>query len=479
MDKTAVQNKEISNITNITEVILDNLPSGIIFCDTDCNILFINKTYADYIGVNQEEVIGKSILDYIPASRIRHVLETGEPELGFKCSIGEGKGKKILIVNRIPVAGTNGRIFGVISQTLFGDIGELKDLYERLEVLERKVTSYREKIKSVLFAKYSLEDIKGQSADIVKAKELLEKYAKTDFPVLVLGATGTGKELMAHALHSESEHAKGPFVSVNCAAIPHDLLESELFGYVQGAFTGAQKEGKIGKIELADRGTLFLDEIGDMPLQAQVKLLRVLEDKTIYRLGAIHPNKADFRLVAATSRDLKAMILEGKFREELYYRLSTMVVSLPLLHERKEDIPILVRHTINRMGYPHLSCSREAMDVLMRYDWPGNIRELQNVIGRAASLCSGDVINIDDLPPEIVTEPASDSFRNETPVTVASKSQLSKLLSDSEQKLILDALKANDWNMVKTAKTLGLSRATIYVKAKKYQLSKDKRFSEK
>ncbi|MCL5023092.1 MAG: sigma 54-interacting transcriptional regulator [Nitrospirae bacterium] len=478
MDKTAVQYKEGSKVINVAELILNNLPSGIIFCDADCNILFINKTYADYIGVNQEEVIGKPILDYIPASRIRHVLETGKPELGFKCCIGEGKGKKILVVNRIPVPGTNGRIFGVISQTLFGDIGELKDLYERLELLERKVTSYREKIKSVLSAKYSIEDIKGQSADIVKAKELLEKYAKTEFPVLVLGATGTGKELMAHSLHAESERARGPFVSVNCAAIPHDLLESELFGYVQGAFTGAQKEGKIGQIELADRGTLFLDEIGEMSLQAQVKLLRVLEDKTVCRLGATYPSKVDFRLVAATSRDLKAMILEGKFREDLYYRLSTMVVSLPSLRERKEDIPLLVRHIIDRMGFHHLSCSREAIDVLKGYHWPGNIRELQNVIGRAASLCSGDVINVDDLPPEIVAEPTSDSFHNETFTAVASKSELSKLLSDSERKLILDALKANDWNMVKTAKMLGLSRATLYEKARKYQISKTKRAVE-
>ncbi len=463
--------KESIELDRITEVILNSLPSGIIFCGPDGNILFINRTYADYLGVSQSEVIGKNITEYIPGSRIIHVLETGEPELGFKCSVGEGKEKKILIVNRIPVLGEDGTVVGVISQSLFGDIGELKDLSTRLDVLEKKVSSYREKIRSVLSAKHSTESIKGNGPAITKAKKLLAKYAKTNSPVLLAGPTGSGKELFAHSLHSESQRANGSFVSINCAAIPHDLLESELFGYAPGAFTGAQKQGKLGKIELADKGTLFLDEIGDMSLDAQVKLLRVLEDKLVFRLGAIKPAEVSFRLIVATNRDLKSMIREGKFREELYYRLNTMIINIPPLVERKEDIPVLARHILDALDRQDVSCSSEVMDTLMRYEWPGNVRELKNALECALSLMDGDAntLYITDLPAEIVSSPSTIPFDSSyvcrpQPLTLA----------DSEHKLIQASLRENDWNMAKTAKLLGISRASLYEKAKKYNLSRPK-----
>ncbi len=458
-------------LDRIPEVILNTLPSGIIFCGPDGDILFINRTYADYLGVNQKEVIGKNITEFIPGSRISHVLETGEPELGFKCSVGEGKEKKILIVNRIPVLGEDGTVAGVISQSLFGDIGELKDLSMRLDVLEKKVSSYREKIRSVLSAKHSTESIKGNGPAITKAKKLLVKYGKTNSPVLLAGPTGSGKELFAHSLHSESQRANGSFVSINCAAIPHDLLESELFGYMPGAFTGAQKQGKLGKIELADKGTLFLDEIGDMSLDAQVKLLRVLEDKLVFRLGATKPTEVSFRLIVATNRDLKSMIREGSFREELYYRLNTMIINIPSLHERKEDIPVLVRHVLDALDKQDVSCSSEVMDTLMQYEWPGNVRELKNALECALSLMDGDSnsINITNLPAEIVSSPSATPFDSSyvcrpQPLTLA----------DSERKLIQASLRENNWNMAKTSKLLGISRANLYEKTKKYDLSRPK-----
>lgn len=458
----SITHKEIQDLTNLHETILNSLPSGIIFCDSSCRIRFINKTYADYLGVNQKEVIGRPITDYIPGSRISKVLESGKPELGFRCSVGEGKEKKILIVNRIPVSGGD-EVYGVISQSLFGDIGELKDLSGRLSLLESKVNAYREKIKSVLSPKYSLHDIKGKTPGILHARELIENYATTDAPVLILGATGTGKELFAHALHKESSRSDGPFVSINCAAIPRDLFESELFGYAPGAFTGAQKDGKIGQIELSDRGTLFLDEIGDAPLHAQVKLLRVLEEKLVYRVGSNHPKKVDFRLIAATNRDLKTMIRENTFREELYYRLSTMTVFIPTLRERKDDIALLVRHFLDRMNLHDVSCSRMALQALENYTWPGNVRELKNIIERAASLCKGKVIDCSHLPAEIVSESGcvpselqdNNHFRNVT-------------LAGSERNLIIATLDAHNWNMTKTARLLGISRATLYEKTRKY-----------
>jgi PAS domain S-box-containing protein len=449
------------SLERIPQIILDNLPSGIIFCDTNCRILYINPTYADYLGVDRDEVIGRPITDYIPGSRIRQVLDNEEPEFGFKCSVGEGKEKKILIVNRMPVRQEGGDLIGVISQSLFGDIGELKDLSARLDLLERKVNSYREKIKSVLSARYTLEDIKGQSPAILRAKELAARYARTDSPVLLLGPTGTGKELFAHALHLESDCYRGPFVSINCAAIPRDLFESELFGYAPGAFTGAHREGKVGQIELSDKGTLFLDEMGDMPLHAQVKLLRVLEDKMVYRLGSAEPRRVRFRLIAATSRDLGAMIREGKFREELYYRLNTMTIPLPPLRRRKADIPLLVRHTLESMGRGDVTCTPAALEALGAYGWPGNVRELKNVIERALSLCRGVVIDTRDLPTEVLN--------GSSPTAQAPcGGQWGQTLSETEKRCISSALGENGWNVARTARALGISRAALYEKMKKY-----------
>jgi PAS domain S-box-containing protein len=457
-------------IDNIHEVILNSIPSGIIFCDQDNRIQFINRTYSEYLGVNQNEVIGKHIKHYIPATRISHVLKTGESELGFKCSVGEGKEKKILIVNRIPVTGNNKTVLGVISQSLFGDIGELKDLSNRLELLEKKVSSYREKFRRALSTSYSTSDIKGESRVIIKAKKLIGKYAKSDSSVLIEGPTGVGKELFAHAIHSESKLCDGPFVSINCAAIPHDLLESELFGYVPGAFTGAHKSGKLGKIELADKGTLFFDEIGDMSLQAQVKLLRILEDKLVYRLGANHPNKVSFRLIVATNRNLKAMINEGKFREDLFYRLNALIIHLPPLTARKSDIPVLARYFLNNMERPNVSFSPEAMERLMQYSWPGNVRELKNAVECSLSLISGDttIIQVHDLPATIGSQPSPTTSVE----TVGGPAAVT--LSDNERILIKTTLENNKWNMSKTSKLLGISRASLYEKAQRYNLSRPK-----
>jgi transcriptional regulator with PAS, ATPase and Fis domain len=461
---------QVDRPDNIPELILNNLPIGIIFCNTDCIIEFINRTYAEYLRVDRKEAIGKPITDYIPDSRLSAVLQTGKAELRDKCRVGTGGKERTLIVNRIPVAGERG-IVGVISQSLFGDLGELKDLSERIHLLEKKVSTYKEKIKSALSARYSLDGIKGQSPAIVRAKELIARYAGTDSPVLLLGATGTGKELFSHALHLESQRSRGPFVSINCAAIPHDLLESELFGYAQGAFTGAHKEGKMGQIELADKGTLFLDEIGDMPLHAQVKLLRVLEEKIVYRLGCTFPKKVDFRLIAATNRDLKAMIREGKFRDELYYRLGTMIVAIPPLHERTEDIPLLVRHFLDGLDRRDARFSDRAAEALMRYSWPGNIRELRNVVERALSLCKGDYIDVADLPEEI-TEKTGHSLRVKADEKISFPAQqpLSRAMADREHDMILDVLEKTEWNMVKTAKALGVSRAALYEKLKKHRI---------
>ncbi|MDO9631571.1 MAG: sigma 54-interacting transcriptional regulator, partial [Humidesulfovibrio sp.] len=371
-----------------------------------------------------------------------------------------------LIVNRLPMHDEAGKLIGFLSQSLFGAPEELQRLSEKIAQLGRKVHFYRRRFQSALSAVHSVDNILGQSVGILRAKEHLTRYAATDFPVLILGATGTGKELFASALHNASRRCEGPYVSINCAAIPQELFESEFFGYAAGAFTGARKEGRVGHIELADNGTLFLDEIGDMPMQAQVKLLRVLEDKIVFRIGSQRPNKVDFRIVAATNQDPKMLIRTGKFREDLYYRLSTMVLTIQPLCERKEDIPLLVSHVLEQIERSQVHFSDEAMDALVRYSWPGNIRELRNVVMRVASLCSSDTVQLGDLPQDILTDRGSRG-------NAADRPALASILEGSEQSLILDALRSENWNMVRAAKALGIGRATLYEKTKKYHIHRE------
>lgn len=464
--------------------ILNSMPIGIVFCDTNCLVRFINSTYAEYLCIDPAAALGMLITELIPDSRLPVVMKTGQAEMGDKCMIETCKGKRTLIVNRIPAVGPGGKIIGAISQSLFSDPHELKAVAKRVTLLEKKVSLCNLKIGSALSARYTLNDIKGQSAAITHSKELVRRYAPSDAPVLIVGPTGIGKELFSHALHHESPRAEGAFVSINCAAIPPDLFESELFGYVPGAFTGAKREGKIGIIELADKGTLFLDEIGDMPLYAQVKLLRVLEEKVVYRVGDTAPYQVDFRLVVATNRHLKEMIREGTFREDLYYRFNTMTIQVPSLRERIEDIPILVRHVLERFGKQGVSFTNEAMTTLMRYDWPGNVRELKNVIESALSMCGGTVIQASDLPSEIVREVSGRGWLPAPGATGVKEREggragggtagrsLSRNRDSSEREQILKVLVENSWNMAKSSKVLEISRATLYEKVKKHGLKR-------
>ena len=452
---------ELKQLSEILKLILDNVYSGIIFCDKDCNIIFLNQVYAELLGVDREKAVGKHITEFFPNSCLPHVVKTGVPELGQRCSL---KGEIPFLVNRIPIKRGKETI-GVILQTIFKDYGSFRDLVKRLNLLEKKVSYYKRELKSLLSARYTFDDIKGESSSIWEAKRISAKYAKTDSPVLLLGATGTGKELFAHAIHVASRRASGPFVCVNCAAIPKELLESELFGYAPGAFTGAHQKGKAGKIEMAHEGTLFLDEIGDLPLNAQAKLLRVLEEKVLQRVGDLKPIDVDFRLIAATNKDLGGMIRRGEFREELYYRLNTMTVHVPSLVERKEDIALLVRHFLNSMRKSEFYCTPSAMEILHKYSWPGNVRELKNVIERAVSLAETNVIDVEHLPAEIVTlrcyteECGGDSSR-----------LLVKELARCEYNLLIEALRLARGNMARTARILGISRSTLYEKCKKHNL---------
>ncbi|WP_319521365.1 sigma-54 dependent transcriptional regulator [uncultured Desulfosarcina sp.] len=335
---------------------------------------------------------------------------------------------------------------------------------EEIGVLIEKIISQQAQEKENLYlreevkARTRFESMIGQSAAMQQVFDLIRDIAPTDSTILITGETGTGKGLAAKAIHTSSRRSQGPFVAVNCGAIPEHLMESELFGHQKGAFTDA-RETKKGRLELANGGTLFLDEIGEISMRMQIDLLRVLEDRVFYRVGGTQPLEADFRVIAATNRDLKEAIAEGSFREDLFYRLNVIAFAMPPLSHRKEDIPLLCDHFLRRFAQetnkPIRQVSREAMDEMMLYDWPGNIRELENAIERAVVVGKGPRVMAEDLP--IVCGLKSDEPADHS-------------LKAIEKSHIHQVLKENDWNISICAKILGIDRSTLYSKIKRYRL---------
>ena len=324
------------------------------------------------------------------------------------------------------------------------------------------------KLREELSDKADFSRLVGISESMREVFALVRKVAASEATVLIGGESGTGKELVARAIHSGSERQGGPFVAVNCAAIPRDLLESELFGHTRGAFTGAIKERK-GKFEQAEGGTLFLDEVGDLPLDLQPKLLRALQEREIEPVGGT-ARKIDVRLVAATNRDLEAALGEGSFREDLYYRLAVIPLHLPPLRERRDDIPLLVRHFLDKHGKnPPVVCSEAALEALADYDWPGNVRELENAVERMLILRRGAGIELDDLPPKIRRP------RPSAAVPVAGVLNLPEEgypLEELEKEAVLEALRRNDWNQTRAAAFLRIPRHTLLYRMEKYEIRK-------
>lgn len=325
-------------------------------------------------------------------------------------------------------------------------------------------------LRSTLDAKYGFESILGRSKGLMAVLDLASRAAQTISTVLVRGETGTGKELIARAIHFNGPRKDRPFVTINCGAIPRDLLESELFGHTKGSFTGAVTH-KTGKVETASGGTLFLDEIGDMPLDLQVKLLRLVQNNEIEKVGATGPHKVDVRIIAATHRNLQAMIEDETFREDLYYRLSVIPLEMPPLRERPDDIPELVRvffqNGCEKHGRQGLRLPEELMPRFMDYRWPGNVRELENVIERLVVLADGDLVRLMDLPEFLLREPGSTSlFQLALPPNGFS-------LENLERDLILKALRKFDWNQSKAAKYLDLSRKTLIYRMEKFGLQRE------
>lgn len=453
--------KEINGLVDFFSLVLDNVCSGIIVCDLDCRIVFMNKVYGELLDAVPENAVGRPLNEYFPRTRLPKVISSGRPELGQKCSL---QTEVPILVNRIPLK-IKDRVVGVILQTIFRDYHDMTDLMFRMKSLENQLKDAKKGLNRALSPLYDFDCVIGQSRALEEVKTITAKYAQTDAPILINGPTGTGKEMFAHAIHNTSNRAPGPFVCVNCAAIPRDLLEMELFGYESGAFTGANRKGKIGKIQLAHSGTLFLDEIGELSIKAQVKLLRVLEYKVLDKLGGIKPVHVDFRLVTATNRNLKQMMEQEKFRADLYYRLSTMSIAVPPLKDRSGDVELLVRHFLNSLGHSTIRVSPGAMDAMNAYNWPGNVRELKNVIERAVSLAENRVIHPEHLTPDVLQVGYRNNHVYENP-----NSFLGDQVAEFEANVLKKALIINKGNMSKTSKKLGISRSTLYEKCKRYGL---------
>ena len=460
MNKIKTYDMNNYNANFFLDVMLNETDECIIFVDVEGKIVELSYAYAKFLGVNREDVIGKLVTDVIENTRLPNVIETRVAEIAQAHKI---KGKN-MIANRIPII-RNGKVEGAFGRVLFKNVEELDELYKQIGDMTQELNFYERSFAKSNSSKYGADDIVGNSPAMGELKKTIKHIAYSKSNVLILGESGTGKELVAHAIHSEYHGEDKPFVCVNCAAIPSELLESELFGYEEGSFTGAKKGGKIGMFQAADGGTLFLDEIGEMPLQMQAKLLRVLQDKKVKKVGSNEAKPVNVRIIAATNRDLEGMVKEGTFRDDLYFRLNVISVNIPPLRERVEDLPMLVDVLIDKVsGNPYMDAkgiSPEAMEYIKKYTWPGNVRELENVIEHAANFVGSDgIIHVNNLPKVVTGLEKGSEIKT-----------LKQIVDEIERQTIVNALHNNNGSRVKAAKALGISRTSLYEKMEKHNIA--------
>lgn len=456
--------KQIIRPTSLARCILDGLNDAVILVDKNSRIIYANKAYADILGIDVQKLLDRFLSEIEPEAKILGVLKTEESVVGKIINI---KSLGSLIMANITPIKFREKLVGAIS--VFSDITKITNIANELERMKIINKLLAQEMKSDQRLPESFKGIVGNSVVLRKQLTLAAKIASVESSVLILGESGTGKELLAKAIHEASSRKNGPFVVVNCAAIPDNLLESELFGYDEGAFTGAKKGGKIGKFEQAHGGTLFLDEIGDMPLIMQTKLLRILQDKELNKVGGVNSIKVDFRLLTATNKNLSEMVEQNKFREDLFYRINVFTIKIPPLRERRIDIFNLIEYykrfyeqTYNKQ----INISSECLKILLNYNWPGNIRELKNVVEHIVVM-TNNIVTLDNLP-EYLKAPDLNEKTEKVDTTVL-KPLYSKM-KDVEKTTILDALIQADNNKTKAMKLLGISRRTFYKKLKELNI---------
>ncbi|MEE4892704.1 sigma 54-interacting transcriptional regulator [Pseudomonas alliivorans] len=438
--------------------IIEQSSEGTVIVDKDARIVWINERYARRFGLQDPTLaIGQPCENVIPGSLLRQVASNGQPILLDMMDTA----KDPLVVMRLPIHDDVGGLIGAIGFALFDQLQTLSPLLTRYLSMQQELATTRSLLKARQ-AKYSFAHFIGTSEASLEVKRRARRGASTQSTVLLLGETGTGKELLAHAIHNASPRAGKPFVSINSAAIPENLLEAEFFGTAPGAFTGADRKGRPGKLKIAQGGTLFLDEIGDMPLALQSKLLRVLQEKEYEPVGSNEVFQSDVRLIAATSTDLEAAIQRGEFRADLYYRLSVLPIKVPPLRDRLEDLPALSEAILEELRSHH-ELESEALGVLARHAWPGNIRELRNVLERAALLSDESLLTAADIQAAIGT-------------LIPLKTTAASVSSPVQQETFTEARRRFDRHLIETtlrqcagsvvlaASQLGLGRSTLYKK---------------
>jgi len=441
------------------ELILDNIYNGVLITDAQGYVIYMNRPYGEFLGLDPQAQVGKHCTEVLEFSRMHIVAQTGREELNQAQWINGQN----MVVQRIPIR-KDDQVVAVYGQVMFKNAREVGDLAARLSLLQSKVEMYKQELIHLRATRYTFESIVGLTPAILDLKKTARRAAHGDAAVLISGESGTGKELFAQAIHQASPRCLHPFVRINCAAIPHDLLESELFGYASGAFTGASAKGKPGKFELAHQGTIFLDEIGELPLDMQPKLLEALEEKAFERVGGTTVIQSDFRLIAATNQNLETLIEKNRFRADLYYRLNVIPIQIPPLRERTADIPLLARHILDQLtqesARPPVTLSDEAEPLLNAYHWPGNVRELVNAMERILLTLEGRTILAQHLPLHLQGTPKAAASRFGT-------RNLKQVLERTEAELIQSVLSDAGGNKVIAARQLGIHRTHLYKKLKK------------
>ncbi|MHB1041287.1 MAG: sigma-54 interaction domain-containing protein [Eubacteriales bacterium] len=448
---------EIKRILGELSAILNSVQEAIEVADINGHIKYANQAFSRVTGIPVKDRIGRNIFEVSPEGALANVLKTGKIVFGKRTKVGGSNAE--VISNAVPII-VDGKMEGGV--VVFQHFTDVMNLIEELKKSTTIINNLTDKLGQVTTSKYSFRDIIGESSVLKDCISIAERAAQSNTTVLLLGESGTGKELFAHAIHSSSNRLEKPFIKINCAAIPETLLESEFFGYDKGAFTGAVKS-KIGRFELAHGGTLFLDEIGDMSPHLQAKLLRVLQEMEFERVGGTQTIKVDVRVIAATNRRLHELIRQGKFREDLYYRLNVVELTIPTLRMRKEDLPALANNLIvmlnRKLGKKIIGLAKDAEELLFNYDWPGNVRELENVIERV-------MVTTDE---EVLTKKHLLYYMSQFKSSTERDSEIMPI-DQMEEVLIKKAL-ARFGNTVEgkrqAAHALNISLATLYNKLKK------------
>jgi len=450
-------------IATAIRFLLRNPYESVIVVDKNLRIQFMDRASEESFGLAQGGAKGRDIRELIPQSGLPHVVETGLPFIGRIFEVG-GR-RRIAAVYPLK---QHGEIVGAFGKIIFNSIEEIERINSEIQKLKKELHYLKQKEQNEYSSIYTFGDILGKSHLITEAVEIAKKISLLNADVLIIGESGTGKELFAHGIHGYVGVDK-PFVRLNCPAIPFDLAESELFGYERGAFTGAVSSGKAGSFEIANNGTIFLDEISSLSLSIQAKLLRVLQEKEIGRLGSTKTRKINFRLITATSTDLRTLINEGKFRDDLYYRIAKAVIQVPALRDRREDIPVYLDHFLDKINQSFNTqirrISKKALDLLVNYPWPGNVRELINVLEQSVLAASNEKeIAQTHLPQDIVQRSRGmlgKSLRKDT-------NSIQDAVMRTEKELMLSALTETGGNKRKAARSINMPRSTFYQKLRAY-----------